>query len=877
MHQIDATFRQRKEEAAASRRRGQRRKWLAAGVGSVLALMGAGYFLTYDQWSFGIDEEIEPAEYADPAAAEEPVFVPAIVDLAGDPMIINIGRAPGDLPKTREVPRPEKLMFPGVSNEITVLSDTMLSSSERFMTTLPSTQEDFAFFQAQRSRPAAPEMMPEAAAPLPAEGPEAAPGEVAPGVIPEDAALAPETPGTLTPADQIEEPPAELDAADDAPLPGGIPDDVELAPVPVDEMDLAMPPDTPIAELPLQAELDDTGAGWGETVASGQEQLPDFKRTRVEDTTSITFLMPELERFQQTEDFFVKVKSSRSLDGLVLEQGFGADDAKLAGEALKATLDMETLDAGFVVALRGFRESAALPGFRLMQVSVYADQTYLGSIARADDGSFVSGADPWVDEDLFDYSGEEESAEPQRQYRLLDAIYSTAARNNVPTGVIGEAIMLLSRSQDLNAFTTHDDRLLLAFSHQARDGGSGRVLYAAVRGTQKKIECYVFRPQAGGDFTCMTEDNQSVTLTITNGMVTPVNGVMKSTFGPRKHPILGVVRIHKGVDWAAPMGTPVFAAFDGKVSYAGDGKDYGNLIKLSHPGSKETRYAHLSRFAEKSKPGTAVKAGDIIGYVGTTGLSTGPHLHFEIYSAGRAIDPLQSAVAAIGSDGSAVGKLVDRIIRVVSGGSATAKNPLSSATGLGQFISSTWLRMMRTYRPDLARSLSTADQLALRFDPTLSREMVTHLAQEGEAYLRARGHQITAGRLYLCHFLGMEGAHTVLSASPDAALIDVLGASVIKANPFLTGQSTAHVMDWAERKMSGKGSRAGRVPATSKKEIVRASPEFERYRAGIDEILMAMAEPGMTAPLLGAAPDAAAAALENGRAKPAKADTTSMD
>ena len=134
----------------------------------------------------------------------------------------------------------------------------------------------------------------------------------------------------------------------------------------------------------------------------------------MEDTTSIAFLVPEFERFQQTEDFFVKVKSSRSLDGLVLEQGFGAEDAKLAGEALKTTLDMEMLDAGFVVALRGFRESAALPGFRLMQVSVYAEQTYLGSVARADDGGFVSGADPWVTDDLFNYSGEEESDdEPQ--------------------------------------------------------------------------------------------------------------------------------------------------------------------------------------------------------------------------------------------------------------------------------------------------------------------------------------------------------------------------------------------------------------------------------------------------------------------------------
>ena len=121
-------------------------------------VLGGGFYLTRDQWSFNTGREVEPAVQAgieDTAEPEQPVFVPAIVDLAGDPMIINIGQSPGDLPKTRKMPRPEQLLFPGISSEITMLSDSMLSSSERFMTTLPSSQEDFAFFQAQRSRPAA--------------------------------------------------------------------------------------------------------------------------------------------------------------------------------------------------------------------------------------------------------------------------------------------------------------------------------------------------------------------------------------------------------------------------------------------------------------------------------------------------------------------------------------------------------------------------------------------------------------------------------------------------------------------------------------------------------------------------------------------------
>ncbi len=176
-----------------------------------------------------------------------------------------------------------------------------------------------------------------------------------------------------------------------------------------------------------------------------------------------------------------------------------------------------------------------------------------------------------------------------------------------------------------------------------------------------------------------------------------------------------------------------------------------------------------------------VHAGDVIGYVGTTGLSTGPHLHFELYQNGVAVDPLGGSATALSegtseegpledgtpgratagqaadntpSDSAAVEKLVNRIIHVESGGSARAKNPKSSATGLGQFIKSTWLRMMKTYHPELFRSMSTEELLELRFDPTISREMVANLARENEARLRQYGHSITAGRLYLAHFLG---------------------------------------------------------------------------------------------------------------------------
>lgn len=786
-HSIDTSFKAKKQARAALRRR---RIWLglAAGLGAVvLAAIATGLYLTADYWSFGDeDEELHAVEGSDDVPADASIYVPAIIDLAGDPMWITLAPEAGAATKGRAMPRPAELDQAGISPEIEVLSDVMLSASEKFMTTIPSTQEDFAFFQAQRKT-----------------------------------AVAPTEPSD--PQNDLQNDLQPSPGADEAPAaPGPAPD--------------------PQAAPGASAVADDPEAGWGETIDEGEAALPAFQKTAVENNTSVATVTSEYQRFEATEDTFVKILNDRSLDSVALDAHFSAEDAKLAGEALKALFDKDGLQPGYVVAMRGFRPTRETTTMSLMQVSIYAKNVFVGTLTRNAAGAFVSGVDPWVREDLFNYSGAETEGTQKRQYRLLDAIYSTAARNNVPSGIIGEAIMYLSRGQDLDAFASEDQRLVLIYSQTPRgkNEADGRVLYVGVQGAQKSLDCFVFQ-QSDGQFSCVSGDDQVRSLTVANGMVTPVSGVMTSTFGPRKHPILGVVRIHKGVDWAAPVGTPIAAAFDGEIIFQGDGGGYGNVVKIAHAGGRETRYAHMSKFAIASGVGTKVKAGDIIGYIGTTGLSTGPHLHFELYQGGVAIDPLGTATAAIAATSSdpAVETLTDRIVHVESGGSARAKNPLSSATGAGQFISKTWIRMMNTYRPELARSLSTADLLALRYDATISREMVRNLAREGEAYLKARGHQITAGRLYLCHFLGMEGAHQVLAAPGSAQLSAVLGSAVIQANPFLTGKTASYVVDWAERKMGRKlptpaTTDAGQQTTT---EVRQTSPEFEKYKQAITALV----------------------------------------
>lgn len=764
-HSIDTSFKLKKQARAALRRRRLWRRLLAGLAVVALLSIAAGFYLTADYWSFGDeDEELHAVEGIDDVPADASVYVPAIIDLAGDPMWITLAPDTGGATKSQVIPRPAELDQAGVSPQIEILSDVMLSASEKFMTTIPSTQEDFAFFQAQR--------------------------QTAPA-----------------PSNELQ-------------------NDVQPPPV---------PNEAPVASDP-QGGVDDAEAGWGETIDSGEAALPAFQKTQIENNTSVANVISEHQRYEATEDIFVKILNDRSLDSVALDAHFSAEDARLAGEALKALFNRESLEPGHVVAMRGFRPTRETTTMSLMQVSIYARNVFVGTLTRNAAGVFVSGVDPWVREDLFNYSGAQAQGTHKRQYRLLDAIYSTAARNKVPTGVIGEAIMYLSRGQDLDAFASEDQRLVLIYSQRPRgkEETAGRVLYVGVQGSEKSLDCFVFQ-QTDGQFACVSGDDQVRSLTVANGMVTPVNGVMTSTFGPRKHPILGTVRIHKGVDWAAPLGTPIAAAFDGEIVFQGDGSGYGNLVKISHGDGSETRYAHMQKFADKAGVGAKVKAGDIIGYIGTTGLSTGPHLHFELYRNGQAIDPL-GTVTAVATDASAVETLTERIVQVESGGKARAKNPLSSATGAGQFITKTWIRMMNTYRPELARTLSTADLLALRFDATISREMVSNLAREGEAYLRARGHQITAGRLYLCHFLGMEGAHQVLSSPGSAQLSAVLGSAVIQANPFLTGKSASYVVSWAERKMGRKLSPAMvevSQQTTTTTEVRQTSPEFEKYKQAI--------------------------------------------
>jgi murein DD-endopeptidase MepM/ murein hydrolase activator NlpD len=555
-------------------------------------------------------------------------------------------------------------------------------------------------------------------------------------------------------------------------------------------------------------------------------------------SSSITIL-PEAKRAVAPREYFVKALFRRGLGDLLTENGMDNINAAMAADAVARVLNIREMAPGYVAAYR--TQATGSGGQVIAQLSLFDGRGLIGGIALTADRSFAAVENPWAVEELAAYSREASVGGSGKRYRIMDGIYSAGVRNDIPPNVISETISQMARVYDLGQFIQRDDKFSLIYSGQAREPGreDGYVLYASVVHAGETLSCYVLKPNRDSAFTCMT-DKDTVTEELgPSGFVTPVGGSLRSTFGPRMHPILGVVRLHAGVDWAAPPGTPVKAAFEGTIESAGVDKGFGNLIVIAHANGMSTYYAHLSALADGLKIGQKVASGELIGYVGSTGLSTGPHLHFELRVAGEPVDPLtyNRQIARGGDATNASERLINRIINVESGGNPNAANPLSTAAGLGQFISSTWIRMIRAYRPDIANSMSYGDILNLRYDPTIAREMLYNLTAENEADLRRAGHTPTAGNLYLAHFLGSAGAVQVLNEPDETPIENAVGYGVVSANPFLYGRDVGWIINWAERKMSGRSVLAYKPKEQLPVATRITNSRFRSYSSAIDQLL----------------------------------------
>jgi murein DD-endopeptidase MepM/ murein hydrolase activator NlpD len=225
---------------------------------------------------------------------------------------------------------------------------------------------------------------------------------------------------------------------------------------------------------------------------------------------------------------------------------------------------------------------------------------------------------------------------------IQSSLYVSASKAGLRASTLADLIRLLSWDVDFQRDIQKNDKFDVMVERLHQQNGDfarwGKILYAELVLSGKPVRLYRYESKNHG-VEYFDEKGRSAQKAL---MKTPINGArLSSRFGRRRHPILGFTRMHRGVDFAAPRGTPIYAAGNGTVTYAGRKGGYGNYIRIRHNGRYSTAYAHLKGFKRGVRKGRRVTQGQVIGYVGSTGRSTGPHLHYEVHVNGRQANPLK--------------------------------------------------------------------------------------------------------------------------------------------------------------------------------------------------------------------------------------------
>ena len=224
--------------------------------------------------------------------------------------------------------------------------------------------------------------------------------------------------------------------------------------------------------------------------------------------------------------------------------------------------------------------------------------------------------------------------------RIDSSLYVAGVNAGLPQSTLAELIQIFSFDVDFQRDIRRGDTFGLLFDEYSDDSGrvvkSGDILLAEMVLSGKPMRLYRYESRDGRvDY--YDAKGKSVRKAL---LRTPIDGArISSGFGKRRHPILGYTRMHKGLDFAARRGTPIYAAGDGVIEYAGRNGGYGKYVRIRHNGTYKTAYAHMHRYGRGIRKGHRVRQGQVIGYVGSTGRSTGPHLHYEVHKSGRQVNP----------------------------------------------------------------------------------------------------------------------------------------------------------------------------------------------------------------------------------------------
>lgn len=337
---------------------------------------------------------------------------------------------------------------------------------------------------------------------------------------------------------------------------------------------------------------------------------------------------PGLER---AETVPVKIRPGETFEAAVRRVGVSAEEAAQVVDMLGQAMDTVHIKAGLAFDAAVARPRSDRGPARLIGLSMRTGPASAVTLSRSFDGA------------LRLRELEEEVREERALARgaIEGSLYESAQRLGATPAITAQVAKMFAHKLDFQRDIQPGDDFTLVFGRKVTESGrtieTGDLEYAELRG----VRFYRFE-RLDGHVDYFDEHGKNV-----KGFLlrTPVDGArMTSSFGMRRHPILGFNRMHQGIDFGAGVGTPVVAAGDGVVVEARRWGGYGNWLRIRHANGWETGYAHLSRYGKGVRPGTRVRQGQVVAFVGSTGASTGPHLHYEIWKGGRRVNPVGAKV-----------------------------------------------------------------------------------------------------------------------------------------------------------------------------------------------------------------------------------------
>lgn len=323
----------------------------------------------------------------------------------------------------------------------------------------------------------------------------------------------------------------------------------------------------------------------------------------------------------------VAVSPGDTLMQLLTDAGAEPSDSQAAITALHAKFNPRKLKVGQEITLTFERNDA--DSYRLFEMSLSPSVEREVNVTRVESGSFRAN------EVIREFNIEHARVGGT----IDDSLYNAGISAGLTNTLLSEFIRIFSYDVDFQREVQPGDRFELFFERHHDDAGktmkTGRISVASMTLSGRELRYYFYQPSDGGDADYFTPAGSSVRKAL---LRTPIDGArLTSGFGMRRHPILGFSLMHKGVDFGAQTGTPIQAAGDGVVEMAGWNGGYGQYVRIKHGNGYSTAYAHMSRMGVK--PGQRVRQGQVIGAVGSTGRSTGPHLHYEVMQNGKQINP----------------------------------------------------------------------------------------------------------------------------------------------------------------------------------------------------------------------------------------------